>query len=199
MLPAVCEVPLAEPSQQRPPALPIFSNPAVCIVSLEAAVRHDWDASTAPHEDSTGLKMTAAVTLALSLLFESGMPQCSSSANLQLERSALLQHATDTSKSPAFLSLLLSSLKRLQHSCLRNPQGALRMVAQSGTIADIAMKFFQECTESRVLAARGVTAQAVVCDISNAEVSAASSSSSLVTSLPAGSVSTPAAPSSSSD
>lgn len=97
MLPAVWEVPLAEPSQQRPPALPIFSNPAVCIVSLEAAVRHDWDASTAPHEDSTGLKMTAAVTLAQSLLFESGMPQCSSSANLQLERSALLQHATDTS------------------------------------------------------------------------------------------------------
>jgi hypothetical protein len=65
---------------------------------------------------------------------------------LQLERSAMLQYATDSSKSPALLSLLLSCLKQLQHSCQRNPQGALRTVAKSGTIADIAMHFFQLCT-----------------------------------------------------
>ena len=188
--PAVWELPFAGPSQNCQPLLqelPIFTNPAVCITSLEAAVRHNWDASTAPGADSTGLKLAAAILVALGHLTKE-MPQSSSSSSsssssgamLLHERRPLLQYATDTSKSPALLSLLLSCTKQLQYSCRQNPHGALRMAGLSRAVADIAMDVFQLCTEPALTISSTGPVQGtrdMAHTSSNAEAPAASSSS----------------------
>lgn len=47
------------------PSLSLFSNPAASIMSLEAAVRHDWDTPAVPGVDSTGLKLACNIFLAV--------------------------------------------------------------------------------------------------------------------------------------
>jgi hypothetical protein len=71
-------------------------------------VRHDWDASTARGKDSIGLKLTCHVFLALTDMFAP-----SATSQLRADHTNLLQHVTDSSKSPALLSLLLSCVKQL--------------------------------------------------------------------------------------
>ena len=130
---------------QGPPDLPgaLFSNPGASITSLEAAVRHDWDASTARGKDSIGLKLTCHIFLALT-----GMFATSATSQLRADHTNLLQHITDSSKSPALLSLLLSCVKQLQHNCQQNPQGPLRMVSLSAMAAAIAAHLVTLCTTS---------------------------------------------------
>ena len=134
------------------PSLAIFSNPPASIPSLEAAVRHNWDASTAPGQDSTGQQLAFDTIWALAQtmsVWESKPMQ----SLLDEDRSALIQHITTSSKSSTLLSLLLSCMKQLQHSCRRNPRAAIRAAAIAGMAGDVAIRLFWGMTES----AAGVT------------------------------------------
>jgi hypothetical protein len=122
------------------PSLAIFSNPAASIPSLEAAVRHNWDACTAPGEDSTGLKLACYIMQALVQDF---MPVWESL--LLDEHSTLLQYARSSSRIPA---LLLSCVKQLQHSCQRNPQVALKIAGLAGMAGDLASRLLIELGKS---------------------------------------------------
>jgi hypothetical protein len=111
-------------------------------MSLEAAVRHHWDALAAPGVDSTGLNLVYAIFTAVAKVFTP-----STKSPLLDGRTSLMQYVTDSSKSPALLSLLLSCLKQVQHSCQCNPQDALRMVGMSSMAAVIATRFVTTSSE----------------------------------------------------
>ena len=132
------------------PTLSLFSNTAASIPSLEA-VRHNWDASTAPGNDSTGLGLKRACDIILALT--QTMAPLSATVwepILFEERNALLQHTKSHSRSPALLSLLLSCMKQLQHSCIRNPQTALKIAAMAGMAGNLADRILRELVGSSV-------------------------------------------------
>jgi hypothetical protein len=58
-----------------------------------------------------------------------------------------MQYVTDSTNSPALLSLLVSCLKQLQHSCQQTPQGTLRMVGLSNMVAMVASQFVTASSE----------------------------------------------------
>lgn len=105
--------------------LPMFSNPATSIMSLEAAVRHDLGAMTVatPVQEGTGLSLARAVIVAVTQtvgsLQQSEEGAGSNSLLSSCEQGTLLQYISDSRKSPALLLLLLSCMKQLQHSCQR--------------------------------------------------------------------------------
>jgi hypothetical protein len=62
-----------------------------------------------------------------------------------VEASSVLQHVTDSSKSPALLSLLLSCVKQLQHSCHSSTEGALAAAGLAGVIGDLTVELYKLC------------------------------------------------------
>jgi hypothetical protein len=137
----------------------MFSNPAASIPSLEAAVRHNTCAPATPGLDSTSLKLAFHLTKALHNTFvamrqlesDSQWPSPADCANL-------LPYSTDSSKSPALLSLLLSCLKQLQHSSQHNPQAALTMGALASLCSNLAAQLFTLCIDADVSSSAGMQA-----------------------------------------
>jgi hypothetical protein len=121
-------------------SLAVFSNPAASIPSLEAAVRHNWEASTAPGEDSKGLELACDIIITLTQT----MSQEQWGSLLLGESSSLVQHVTASSRSHMLPSLLVSCMKQLQRSCQCNPQGALRAAALAGRAGSLAVDMFCE-------------------------------------------------------
>jgi hypothetical protein len=152
--------------------VPIFTNPAASIPSLEAAVRHTLPD---PRVEGPGLQIAHNIILALSETF---LPQ--PSCLLLTDRTNLLQYVTDSKKSPAFLSLLLSCVKQLQHSCQHNPQGVLRAAGMTGMASLFASQAVKLCQTTS-----SAEAPAVSSGSSSSSTGAAAASSSSVTSGPA--------------
>ena len=89
---------------------------------------------------------------------------------LSVESSGVLQHGTNRSKSPALLSLLLSCVKQLQHSCQGSAQGALAAAGLTGVVGDLTVELYKLCVTFRG------SLSGTVGTSSSAGVSAASSS-----------------------
>jgi hypothetical protein len=93
----------------------------------------------------------------------------------------LLQHGTDSSKSPALLSLLLSSVKQLQHSCQGSAQGALAAAGLTGVVGDLTVELYKLCVtfRTRIAGPAGASSSAAVGLSADSSISASGTGAAL--------------------